>query len=177
MVCLQPQTRKHIIAPTFLVRSSAATHSVVIKHVQACTRWGACRFMQSDEREEVLLRARKGLMKTSIETGAAVMPVYHLGNSRILKFGPSFLRGVSRKLRTSLGFIFGQYGLPIPIRHPIHMVVGKPILPGARHGSSCFGLAGSASLCLSECNRLCVDKQRFAPGSALWQPALCLMPL
>lgn len=90
------------------------------------------RFMLSDDREEILLRARRGLMKTSIETGAPVVPVYHLGNSRILKFGPPFLRGLSRRLRTSIGMIFGQWGLPIPIQHPIHMVVGPPIHPGVR---------------------------------------------
>lgn len=87
--------------------------------------------MLSDDQEEVLIRARRGLMKTSIETGAPVVPVYHLGNSRVLKFGPAFIfRGISRRLRTSLGLVFGRWGLPIPFQHPIHMLVGLPIQPG-----------------------------------------------
>jgi hypothetical protein len=88
--------------------------------------------MLSDDQEEVLIRARRGLMKTSIETGAPVVPVYHLGNSRVLKFGPAIIfRGLSRRLRTSLGLVFGLWGLPIPIQHPIHMLVGLPIQPGS----------------------------------------------
>lgn len=86
-------------------------------------------FMLKDDREEVMLRTRKGLMRTAIETGTAVVPTYFMGNSRVLKFGPQFLKTVSRKLRTSLGFVFGRLGLPVPIQHPITMVVGKAIQP------------------------------------------------
>ena len=94
-------------------------------------RWcPGCRFLASSGQEEVILRSRKGLFKTSIETGAPVVPVYHLGNSAVLKFGPHWLLSLSRRLRTSLGFVYGKWG-PIPTQHPIHMVSGDAIKPGA----------------------------------------------
>lgn len=86
-------------------------------------------FMLRDDREEVLLRNRSGLMKTSIELQTPIVLVYYMGNSRILKFGPVWLKDISRRLRTSLGFVYGRWGTPLPIKHHIEMVCSKPIQP------------------------------------------------
>jgi hypothetical protein len=88
-------------------------------------------FMVKSDREEIKLRGRKGLMRTAIETNTPIMPVYHLGNSQILSFGPQLLKSVSRRLRTSLGLVYGKYGMPIPHQVPIHMVASKLLWPGA----------------------------------------------
>lgn len=88
-------------------------------------------FMVRKDREEILLRGRKGLIRTAIETGTPIVPVYCLGGSQILSFGPTFLKALSRRLRTSIGFVFGRLGLPIPRQIPMRMVSGKLLWPGA----------------------------------------------
>lgn len=88
-------------------------------------------FMVRKYREEILLWGRKGLMQTAIETGTPIVPVYFLGGSQVLSFGPTFLKALSRRLRTSIGVVFGRLGLPIPRQMPIHMVSGKLLWPGA----------------------------------------------
>lgn len=49
------------------------------------------------------------------------------GQSQVLSFGPSWLQGASRKLRASIGIMYGVLGLPIPRPAPIYMVSGKPV--------------------------------------------------
>jgi diacylglycerol O-acyltransferase 2, plant len=87
-------------------------------------------FMVRKDSEDILLRGRKGLMRTAIETGTPIVPVYFLGGSQTLSFGPTCLKALSRRLRTSIGFVFGRMGLPIPRQITIHMVSGKLIWPG-----------------------------------------------
>ena len=96
--------------------------------------------MLSDDHEEVMLRERRGVIRASIQNGAPLVPVYHLGNSAILRFGPAWLRGLSRRLRMSVGLVYGKWG-PIPVQHPMHMVTGKVIMPGAF--PICWGVCGS----------------------------------
>lgn len=45
----------------------------------------------------------------------------------MLDFGPKSLQGISRKLRTSFGYMWGWMGLPVPRPLPIYMVNGKAI--------------------------------------------------
>lgn len=75
-------------------------------------------------------RCRKGLIKTAIETGTPVVPCYHLGNSQTLRFGPAWLKPVSRRLRTSIGIVMGWMGTPLPVQTPVCMCVGKRLVPG-----------------------------------------------
>eukprot|EP00892_Ulva_mutabilis_P007201 jgi/Ulvmu1/4853/UM020_0139.1 len=86
-------------------------------------------FFSQETTEEVILRGRKGLIRTAIETGTPVVPCYHLGNSQTLTFGPSWLKPVSRRLRTSIGIVMGWMGTPLPVQIPIYMCVGKRIIP------------------------------------------------
>jgi len=83
-------------------------------------------YMNYEDHEQILL-TRKGFVRIAVETGVSLVPVYYFGNSKLLKFGPSFLSSISRKLRFSIGLIYGQYGLPIPYQYPIFMVVGKSL--------------------------------------------------
>ena len=91
-----------------------------------------CRFMLADDHEEIMLKSRRGIAAVAVETNTPVVPVYHLGNSRLLKFGPQWLMGASRKLRTSLGLVFGRWCLPLPFKRPLHMLSGKALHPGMR---------------------------------------------
>jgi hypothetical protein len=61
--------------------------------------------------------------------GADIIPAFFFGNTSlfdVLGSGmDSWLAKVSRKLRTSIMFFYGRLFLPVPYRHPIHMVTGK----------------------------------------------------
>lgn len=84
-------------------------------------------FMQYDDKEQVLLANRKGFIRMALANGVDIVPVYHFGNSRVLSIGPKSLMEFCRKMRTSVGILIGRWGLPIPRRHPIYMVVGKAV--------------------------------------------------
>ncbi len=60
---------------------------------------------------------------------ADLLPVYHLGQSQLLTSWGS--EELSRRYRISLIFFWGQWGLPLPRRHPVISLIGPPI-PGAR---------------------------------------------
>ncbi len=51
--------------------------------------------------------------------------MYHLGDSQLFDF-----RGfpwLSRKLRMSLGILWGRWGLPLPRQHDLIAVIGHPV--------------------------------------------------
>ena len=57
--------------------------------------------------------------------GADIMPVYHLGDSQLFHFWG--LNALSRKLRASLGFVWGRWGLPLPMQHDLISAISYPI--------------------------------------------------
>jgi 2-acylglycerol O-acyltransferase 2 len=71
--------------------------------------------------------------------GADIVPVYSLGQSRMLDFRGCC--GLSRRLRTAVGVFWGRWGLPVPRRHDIIVAVGRPI-PGTAC-SNCTGRKAS----------------------------------
>ena len=56
---------------------------------------------------------------------ADIMPVYHLGDSQLFHFWG--LTALSRKLRASLGFVWGRWGLPLPMQHDLISAISYPI--------------------------------------------------
>lgn len=77
-------------------------------------------------REERIFTAHKGYIKLALRTGASIVPVYALGQSRVLSFWgfPS----LSRRLRVSLGVWWGRFGLPcLPRKEEIVMCVCPPV--------------------------------------------------
>ncbi|KAK9908698.1 hypothetical protein WJX75_001591 [Coccomyxa subellipsoidea] len=77
------------------------------------------------EREAVFLSQRKGFVRVAIQAGADILPVYHIGNSQMFSFwGP---KSLSRWLRVSVGIFWGRFGLPLPRRHDIISLLGRPI--------------------------------------------------
>jgi 1-acyl-sn-glycerol-3-phosphate acyltransferase len=85
--------------------------------------------------EVIKIRERKGFIRIAVETGVPLLPVYHYGNSQMLVYGPRCLEDLSRRMRMSLGIIFGRWGLPLPFKVKLHMVVGDliPVDPVPRH--------------------------------------------
>ena len=51
--------------------------------------------------------------------------MYHLGDSQLFNF--KGFPWLSRKLRMSLGIIWGHWGLPLPRQHDLIALVGYPI--------------------------------------------------
>eukprot|EP00884_Botryococcus_braunii_P022379 jgi/Botrbrau1/8825/Bobra.0335s0013.3 len=78
--------------------------------------------------ERVFASKHKGYAKLALRSGADVVAVYQLGQSQMMSFWGS--PRWSRKLRASVGFFWGRWGLPLlPRRHDIYTLVSEPI-PG-----------------------------------------------
>eukprot|EP00873_Tetraselmis_striata_P020064 jgi/Tetstr1/440328/TSEL_028665.t1 len=87
-------------------------------------------FMMREDREQIYLRRRKGIVRMAVETGHDIVPIYHFGNTSVLSFGPAWLKNLSRRLRASVGLMYGRCGLPIPRPAPIMMACGLPVPAG-----------------------------------------------
>ncbi|GIL50995.1 hypothetical protein Vafri_7066 [Volvox africanus] len=85
-------------------------------------------YMGHPHRERIKLKGRRGFAKIALEEQVdGIVCVYYFGQSQVLSFGPAWLAGVSRRLRTSFGYLTGWMGLPVPKPLPIYMVNGRPI--------------------------------------------------
>ncbi|KXZ51089.1 hypothetical protein GPECTOR_14g72 [Gonium pectorale] len=85
-------------------------------------------YMGHPHRERVKLVGRRGFARIALEEQVdGIVCVYYFGQSQVLSFGPAFLAGVSRRLRTSFGYLTGWMGLPVPKPLPVYMVNSKPI--------------------------------------------------
>eukprot|EP01087_Luapelamoeba_hula_P000439 TRINITY_DN10329_c0_g1_i1.p1 TRINITY_DN10329_c0_g1~~TRINITY_DN10329_c0_g1_i1.p1 ORF type:complete len:392 (-),score=47.70 TRINITY_DN10329_c0_g1_i1:67-1164(-) len=82
-------------------------------------------FLSSRKHERVYVKNRRGFVKLALQTGSALVPVYHFGNTQLFDFVGN--EGISRRLRTSILLFVGRWYLPIPYQHPIRMVIGTPI--------------------------------------------------
>jgi 2-acylglycerol O-acyltransferase 2 len=87
-------------------------------------------FMMRDDKEQIYLRERKGMVRMAVETGHDIVPIYHFGNTQVLSFGPAWLKHLSRRLRASVGMMYGRFGLPIPRPAEIMMACGPPVVAG-----------------------------------------------
>jgi 2-acylglycerol O-acyltransferase 2 len=87
-------------------------------------------FMIRRDHERVKLKDRKGFVRIALEHGVPLLPVYMFGANQVLDFGPPWLQRISRRMRASVGMIYGVWGLPIPRRLPIFKVTGTPMPVG-----------------------------------------------
>ena len=88
-------------------------------------------FRLSAHSESVFLANRKGLAKLSLRTGTPIVPAYSMGNTAHMsalfdRWG--IMESLSRQLQASLFVYYGRWGLPVPRRSNITMLIGKPIL-------------------------------------------------
>ena len=82
-------------------------------------------FLTNREQEKIYFKNRKGLIKIAISKGVPLVPVYYFGQSQLYDFiGFPVL---SRKLRGAMCFFYGRWFSPVPIQHPVTMVVGVPL--------------------------------------------------
>lgn len=80
--------------------------------------------------ECILLKSRGGICKLALETGTDLIPAYLFGNSKAIDVwydSYGIMQWLSRKLRVSLVFFTGRWGLPVPYRTPLLGVCGDPI--------------------------------------------------
>ncbi|WIA37886.1 hypothetical protein OEZ86_014733 [Tetradesmus obliquus] len=84
-------------------------------------------FMIRRDHERIKLKDRKGFVRVALEHGVPILPVYMFGANQVLDFGPPWLQRLSRRMRASVGMIYGLWGLPVPRRLPIFKVTGLPM--------------------------------------------------
>jgi len=86
----------------------------------------------SAQDEIMALKNRKGLARLSLKTGIPLVPAYSLGNTAVYK--PWFdsygiMERASRALKMSLFGLTGRFGLPVPQRANVTLLLGVPMLP------------------------------------------------
>ena len=90
-------------------------------------------FLCNQETEDIYFSKRKQIIKLALQEGAHIIPGYFYGNSMLFnsygaKSGEnSWMSWLSRKLRASIVFYYGRHYLPVPIRHPLKMVIGEVV--------------------------------------------------
>lgn len=85
----------------------------------------------SSNEEVIILKPRAGYVKLALTTGTPIVPFYVFGNTvTFYSFMDPWgiLQGISRRLRVAITIGWGRFGLPIPIRVPIAIIMGEPIL-------------------------------------------------
>lgn len=87
-------------------------------------------YLSDKDCERVYFKKRFKTVQSCIEEGANIIPVFFFGNTKLFNTigssgEESFLSSVSRRLRLSIVFFYGRFGLPIPFRHPLTMVSGE----------------------------------------------------
>jgi diacylglycerol O-acyltransferase 2, plant len=122
------------------VFSWLGTRAATRRNLAHCLSQGSCgvvvggiaeMYMGDEHQERIYLKRRTGFIRSALDNDVPVVPVYFLGNSQLFSaIGANeggWLSAVSRRLRTSLIVFYGRFGLPIPRRSKIVMVIGKPI--------------------------------------------------
>jgi diacylglycerol O-acyltransferase 2, plant len=88
-------------------------------------------FASQEEGVNEVIRTRKGIFKLASECGnVTVVPAYIYGNRKIfsrLADPCGCLKKISRMIRLTVTCFWGRWGLPIPRRKPLLVIVGKQI--------------------------------------------------
>ncbi|KIY98653.1 hypothetical protein MNEG_9310 [Monoraphidium neglectum] len=87
-------------------------------------------YLQHPDFERVKLLGRKGFVRVAVEHGADILPVFMFGVSQMMSFGPPWLMVIGRRLRMSVGLLYGLWGTPVPRPRRMRMAVGPPVRVG-----------------------------------------------
>lgn len=89
-------------------------------------------YLMNRETEGIYWKKRLNTVKIAMQEGANIVPLFFFGNTRLFDIAgqsgsDSFISKMSRKMRASIMFFYGRHYLPVPYRHPIHMLTGEVI--------------------------------------------------
>jgi 2-acylglycerol O-acyltransferase 2 len=89
-------------------------------------------FVSRTDDEVLVLRQRKGFARAALAAGGLpIVPIYCFGNTGVFHVAPppAPVAALSRRARVGLLAFWGRWGLPLPYRHKLLVVVGRPVRP------------------------------------------------
>lgn len=89
-------------------------------------------FVCNQDTEDIYFKDRKQIIRMALQEGVNIIPGFFYGNSKIFQRvgssgGNSWISTLSRRLRASIVLYYGCHFLPVPLRHPLHMVIADII--------------------------------------------------